>query len=128
MFMILLRALNPTFETQRYLDTVEALKNQVAQTGLQSDQAARLLAELRDLSVEMIENNPFEVASKTGTLEKINQERRSRIPNPENSAKQYERTFWSLAYLNQPCWQQSILFYDQEVKPLLETHYFRTLG
>jgi len=46
-------------------------------TGLQSSQVENLLQELRILSNEMIQDNPFE-ANKTGNLAKIKKQMRDR--------------------------------------------------
>ena len=57
------------------------------------------MAEIRNLSVEMIENNPFAGASKSGTLEKIKNRMRDRLNN--ESAKGAFATFWSQEYLSE---------------------------
>ncbi|MBW4576789.1 MAG: hypothetical protein KME08_16060 [Aphanothece sp. CMT-3BRIN-NPC111] len=120
------KGIEPHRETQKYLDTVEKLKAQVEQTGLQSSQVEPVLLQLRNLSVEIIESNPFEVAQKTGTLEKIKNKMRKRIGN--ESAKQSFTTFWSQPYLSQAGWSKEIQFYNKEIQPLIETNYFRPMG
>src|SRR6476469_774260 len=112
-------------DTQRYLKTVEQLKAQVQQTGLQSPEVEALLKELQGLSVEMVETNPFAQANKTGTLEKIKNRMRDRIDN--DSAKQSFRTFWSQPYLAQQGWQNEIKFYDSKIQPLIAANYFRPI-
>lgn len=112
-------------DTQRYLKTVEQLKAQVQQTGLQSPEVEALLKELQGLSVEMVETNPFAQANKTGTLEKIKNRMRDRIDN--DSAKQSFRTFWSQPYLAQQGWQKEIKFYDSKIQPLIAANYFRPI-
>lgn len=74
-----IKGIEPHRDTQKYLNTVNSLKEQVNQTGLQSPQTAKLLDELRRLSSEMIDTNPFEIANKTGTLEKIKNRMRDRL-------------------------------------------------
>ena len=120
------KGIEPHRETQKYLDTVEKLKAQVEQTGLQSSPVEPVLLQLRNLSVEIIESNPFEVAQKTGTLEKIKNKMRKRIGN--ESAKQSFTTFWSQPYLSQAGWSKEIQFYNKEIQPLIETNYFRPMG
>jgi len=120
------KAIEPHRDTQRYLDTVEQLKAQVAQTGLASPQVDPLLQQLRDLSVDMIENNPFEVARKSGTLEKIKNKLRRRVG--DESSKQSFNTFWSKPYLLEKGWSKEIGFYNQEIQPLIATNYFRPIG
>ena len=65
------KGIEPDRETENYLNQVQILTVSVKETGLQSKQTAASLEQLRRLSVEMIENNLFAVAGKTGTLEKI---------------------------------------------------------
>lgn len=121
-----IKGIEPHRETQKYLNTVNALKEQVSQTGLQSPQAETLLEELRRLSVEMIETNPFEVANKTGTLEKIKNRMRDRIG--KESSREAFSIFWSQAYLSQSGWQQEIDFFTRLIQPLIQTNYYRQIG
>lgn len=121
-----IKGIEPHRETQNYLNTVNALKEQVSQTGLQSPQAETRLEELRRLSDEMIENNPFEVANKTGTLEKIKNRMRDRIG--KESSREAFSIFWSQAYLSQRGWQQEIDFFNRNIQPLIETNYYRHIG
>lgn len=121
-----LKGIEPHRETQRYLNAVDDLKNKVAQSGLQSPEAQLLLQRLGNLSAEMIENNPFAEANKTGNLEKIKNRMRERIGN--DSAKQSFRTFWSQPYLSQAGWVKEIEFYDAEIQPYIEANYFRQIG
>jgi hypothetical protein len=123
-----IKGIEPNRDTQRYIDAVNALKAQVAQTGLQSPEVEPLLARLRNLSAEMIDTNPFEVANKTGALEKIKNRMRSRVPNQGDSSKQAFREFWSQEYLSGQGFAQAIAFYNQEIQPPIETNYFRPFG
>jgi hypothetical protein len=121
-----LKGIEPHRETQEYLDTVEELKTQLQQTGLRSPQVEQLLQRLQDLSKEMIQNNPFAVANKTGTLEKIKERMRRHIGN-KSSTQSFQR-FWSVDYLTASDWEKQIAFYDRDIKPLIATNYFRRIG
>lgn len=121
-----IKGIEPHRETQNYLNTVNALEEQVSQTGLQSPQAEALLAELRSLSSEMIDTNPFEIANKTGTLEKIKNRMRDRL-NRESSREAFN-IFWSQAHLSEVGWQQEIGFFNQRIRPLIATNYYRNTG
>jgi hypothetical protein len=123
-----IKGIEPHRETQKYIDTVEQLKSQIIQTGLQSREVASLLQTLQGYSVEMIESNPFAAANKTGTLEKIKNRMRDRVPTPEKSAKQAFNIFWSQKYLQEKGWTEEIAFYNQSIKPLLAINYFRQAG
>ncbi len=122
------KGIKPHRDTQKYLKTLEELKIQVVQTGLPSPQAAAKLQEINNLTAKMIDEDPFRVASKSGTLEKIKDRMRDRIPNPQESAKQSFRTFWSQDHLNKQGWQPEITWFDAKIKPLIATNYYRTIG
>ncbi len=113
-------------ETQQYLDKVNALQEQVSQTGLTSPQVNAQLEELRRLSAEMIDGNPFAAVGKSGTLERIKNRMRDRIGN--NSAKKSFATFWSPAYLSKRGWIQEINFFNQKIRPSIATNYYRRIG
>jgi hypothetical protein len=119
------KGVEPNRETERYLNAVEQLKFTVKQTGLTSAQTQSWLQELDSLSVSMIQNNPFQVAGKTGNLEKIKNEVRDRVQN--QSAKGAFKTFWSQSYLTKAGWNKEIQFYEQKIKPLIVTNYYRRL-
>lgn len=121
-----IKGIEPHRETNNYLTTVNALEAQVSQTGLTSPQAKAQLDELSRLSREMIDNNPFADANKSGTLEKIKNRMRDRIG--EESAKESFNTFWSQRYLSRKGWQKEILFFNQQIRPLIATNYYRQIG
>jgi hypothetical protein len=120
-----LKGIEPHRETDRYLNAVEQLKGVVKTNGLASAETQSWLQELDGLSVSMIQNNPFQVAGKTGNLEKIKNEVRDRVKN--QSAKGAFQTFWSQAYLTKAGWEKELSFYDRKIKPLIVTNYYRRL-
>lgn len=122
------KGIKPHRDTQKYLETVEDLKNQVVQTGLTSPQVAAKLQEIDNLSAKMIDEDPFRVASKSGSLEKIKDRIRDRVPNPKDSAKQSFKTFWSQDYLNKQGWQQEINWFERKIRPLIAINYYREIG
>lgn len=122
------KGIKPHRDTQKYLETLEDLKIQVVQTGLPSPQVAAKLQELDNLSAKMIDEDPFRVASKSGSLEKIKDRIRQRIPNPQDSAKQSFQTFWSQDYLTRKGWPQEINWFERKIKPLIAINYFREIG
>jgi hypothetical protein len=119
------KGIEPHRETERYLNAVEQLQLTVNQTALASAQTRSWLQELDTLSVSLIQNNPFQVAEKTGNLEKIKNQVRDRVQN--QSAKGSFQTFWSQAYLTKAGWEKEIRFYEQRIKPLIVTNYYRRL-
>ncbi|BAZ20628.1 hypothetical protein NIES4073_15050 [Kalymmatonema gypsitolerans NIES-4073] len=119
------KGIEPHPETQNYLYKVNELQEEVLQTGLHSPQAASLLSELRVLSSQIIEDNPFDVANKSGTLAKIKNE--IRLRTHEQSARAAFATFWSQTYLSQQRWQSEINFFNSQIRPLIETNYYRDI-
>lgn len=120
------KGMEPDRFTKNYLTQIQQLEEQVARTGLQSPETAVLLSELTTLSEVMIDENPFEAAGKTGALERIKQRMRDRIG--VESAKSAFAQFWSQSYLTQAGWQDAIEFFNQDLRPLIATNYFRRIG
>lgn len=119
------KGIEPHRETQRYLQKVNELE-QVIQTELQSPQAENLLEELRSLSDQMIQDNPFAGANKSGTLENIKHRIRDRVG--KGSSREAFASFWSQAYLSGFGWQQEINFFNAQIRPLIKTNYYRGIG
>lgn len=120
-----IKGIEPHRETLGYLNSVQELETQVRQNGLESPEVEKSLENLRSLSNELIEDNPFAVADKTGNLEKIKNQIRDRVGI--SSAHRAFSTFWSLAYLQQAGWSQEINFFNIHIKPLIETNYHRRI-
>jgi hypothetical protein len=109
-----------------YLATVATLENQIAATGIQSLEVAQQLETLQALSVEMVDENPFEAVGKSGTLERIKNRMRDRV-GVESSKQAFQR-FWSQDYLTQTGWRESIDFFQQDIQPLIARNYYRNIG
>lgn len=120
------KGIEPERSTTEYLATVAELENQVAETGLQSSEAQALLQELQAHSVALIDENPFQIANKSGTLERIKSKLRSHL-NTESSKDAF-RQFWSRSHLSQQGWSEEIAFFNQEIKPLMETNFYRGIA
>lgn len=120
------KGITPERTTTLYLETIDKLEEQVAQTGLQSTQAESLLADLRQQSEAIVDENPFEIANKSGTLERIKNEVRDRVG--VESSKAAFNEFWSEDYLTDEGWTEEIGFFNEEVVPMFETNYFRSIG
>lgn len=122
-----IKAIEPYRDTDQYLKRVDDLENQMLVTGVRSPQVEVILQDLRRLSEEMVDTNPFALANKTGTLEKIKNRMRQHIPSEENSAKEAFRRFWSQNYLATYDQSQGIEFFNREIRPLIETNYYRPI-
>ncbi len=135
------KGIEPYRDTQQYLERVEDFNDKINQVALQTLEEPKqeilaeeetidtILKDLRDRSVEMVDTNPFQIANKTGTLERIKNKMREHIfGNKEASAKEAFRIFWSREYLTKNGFRQELNFFDREIKPLIETNYFRPVG
>jgi len=153
-----IKGIEPHRDTEYYLATVNRLKQQVQQQGtnkLKAPEIQATLKELGQLSGEMISSNPFAVSEKNGTLEKIKNLMRDRLrkslatlspqmvedpfqpkaspaeqrrSQPKVSATDAFRVFWSPAHLNSRNWDQEIRWFDDSLRPLIQTNYFRSIA
>ncbi len=111
-----------------YLRLVDQFKMELAEAWLNSTTSRILLTDLREMSVEMIDQNPFQVAEKSGTLEKIKNRMQEHIYTQQDSAKQSFRIFWTRENLLQPYWAQELVFFDEKIRFLMSTNYFRSIA
>ncbi|WP_199296198.1 MULTISPECIES: hypothetical protein [unclassified Trichocoleus] len=125
-----IKGIEPHRDTQNYLQAVADLEAQVEKTGISSPEVEPYLEQLRNLSTEMVDTDPFRVADKSGTLEKIKNRMREHIYDQRRrvSSRQSFNRFWSQDHLLQAGWRGEIDFFNQEIRPLIATNYFRSLG
>ncbi|MBD2567776.1 hypothetical protein [Anabaena lutea] len=121
-----IKGIEPHRDTKKYLETVTELEQQISQTGLNSPEVKIKLEEMKRLSNEMIDSNPFVGAGKSGSLEKIKNRMREHIG--QESAKRAFATFWSQMYLSEHGWIQEINFFNQQIRPAIATNYYRKIG
>lgn len=119
-------------DTQKYLDDLSALKQDLQQSGVGSAATQDKLKDLRERSTEMIQTNPFSSANKSGTLEKIKRRMREHVYGPQeakdaSSRKAFE-SFWSQESLSQRGVDQELKFFDEQIQPLIATNYYRSIG
>ena len=117
----------PHRSTTTYLAKVARLEEELQTTPLDSPKIAPLLSDLRLRSLEMIQNDPFEEAGKSGNLERLKNRMREHHPNEEQSSKQAFWQFWSVSHL-QDNTAAELAFFNREIKPLIETNYYRRIG
>ncbi|MEQ8463545.1 hypothetical protein [Coleofasciculus sp. E1-EBD-02] len=130
-----IKAIEPYRDTEQYLEKVNELEAEIDATNLrtklrslQSPEVAQILEDLRQRSVEMIETNPFQLADKTGDLEKIKNKMREHIATEEDSAKESFRQFWSLENLTAREPEDELQFFNEEIRPLMAANYYRPIG
>ncbi|PSB08028.1 hypothetical protein C7B62_18135 [Pleurocapsa sp. CCALA 161] len=117
----------PNRDTQEYLAKVEQLELELASNGVDSARAKTLFGDIRRRSIEIVQTNAFAEANKTGNLERIKNRMRSHLPNQDNSAKAAFWRFWTPDYF-QGRVAEEMAFFETEIKPLLETNYYRAIG
>ncbi|MFP5269315.1 hypothetical protein [Coleofasciculus sp.] len=129
------KGIQPYRDTEQYLDKVNELEAEIDATNLssklrslQSPEVAQILEDLRQRSVEMIETNPFQLADKTGDLEKIKNKMREHIRTEEDSAKEAFIQFWSIENLAAKDPDDELQFFNDEISPLIEANYYRPIG
>lgn len=121
------KGIKPHRFTVRYLEKVDEAEELLASAeAAASGDAAPVLAELRDLSVEMINDDPFAIARKSGTLEVIKNRMRDHMEN--ESGKDSFRDFWSAENLGPERAAAEIAWFEKEIRPLMEQNYFRWIG
>ncbi len=121
------KGIEPERTTIRYLALVSELEEQLqTPSDLDTPAVARLLAQLREQSAVIVDEDPFAVANKSGTLERIKNLMRERMEN--ESSKAAFRRFWSKGYLQSSGIQGELTFFDEEIQPLIATNYFRSIN
>lgn len=136
------KGIEPYRATQEYLKQVNDLKilldqkalssqdpvpnSQYLKDQIQDQKIEATLQQLRKSSREMIEDNPFQSAHKTGTLERIKNIMREHIFGTDKaSAKTAFDIFWSQDYLEKKGFEEELNFFDRQLQPLIETNYYR---
>ncbi|MCP9809624.1 hypothetical protein KBY58_09290 [Cyanobium sp. HWJ4-Hawea] len=123
-----IKGIEPHRETQAYLRQFRqldaALRVQPVGAALSPAQLS-LLQRQRQLTLTLIETNPFLASEGSGTLEKIKSRLRQRVNT--DSARDAARTLFSPAWLQQHGWQGERLFWQEQVLPLVATNYWRSI-
>ncbi len=121
------KGIKPHPKTQQYLETFQTFKQKIEPTELQSAASQQQLATLREESLALIEENPFEDVNKTNTLETIKERMRNRVDQVETAEEAFE-TFWSVEYLKERNYQAEIKFFERQIAPLVNTNYSRKVN
>lgn len=130
------KGIEPYRDTQEYLDVVDRLQERISRLGFMEGAEAqeaqleikKILGDLCIRSVAIIDENPFQVANKSGDLERIKNRIREHVPNPSNSSKDSFCTFWSEDHLVTTSVNQEFAFFDREIRPLFARNYYRSIG
>lgn len=129
------KGIEPYNSTKAYLSLVDQLTVEMDQRALEGNSAGpqtdieNILAQLRQQSRQMIAENPFQVANKTGTLERIKNKMRLHVfGSRDASATQAFERFWSQPYLLENGSRRELRFFDEQIRPLIASNYFRAIG
>ncbi len=126
-----IKGIQPYRDTQQYLEEVNKLITSLNDSSLSNIKNQEILGQLRTKSIEIIEEDPFKFANKSGNLEKIKNQMKehmdSYIDNPESSSKLAFKSFWTVEHLNRDLTQE-LDFFNQEIRPLVNTNYYRPIG
>lgn len=130
------KGIEPYRSTTAYLELVSELNRKLDQQALeakadplQAQAIEAILAQLREESAQMIVENPFQIADKVGTFERIKNRMRLHVfGSTDASATKSFETFWSRDYLLKNGLTNQLLFFDQNIQPLIATNYFRNIA
>ncbi|MGG6295548.1 hypothetical protein ACQ4M4_14235 [Leptolyngbya sp. AN02str] len=117
------KGIEPHRVTESYLDAVDTFVNS---GGLNAADADAQLEDLQNRSAEIISENPFEIANKSGTLERIKRRMREEV-NVDSSTQAFQE-FWSREYLEQEGTANAIAFFNERIRPLMAANYYRGIG
>ncbi len=116
-----IKGIEPFRDTAQYLAAVDNL----AKLGIENPTAGQQLSDLQDRSVAMIAEDPFRIANKSGSLEKL--KRRMRQHMKVESAKDAFRQFWSLQHLNAKTWPAELAYFNRNFRPAIAANYYRPI-
>ncbi|MFW6358168.1 MAG: hypothetical protein ACOC0N_02985 [Chroococcales cyanobacterium] len=118
-----IKGIEPHPFTQNYLETVDFLESQLSKAGEFTPQIDQQLADLRQQSREMIEDNPFVVAEKLRTFARIQRLMRQhmKIDSPKEAFVQ----FWTKEHLLNAGIETELSFFDVALRPQISSNYFR---
>ena len=122
-----IKGIEPHRDTAHYERHWQQLDAQLLKQGPEAPESRALLAEQVRLTELMIDENPFLVANKSGTLERIKNQLRQHAQPPQDSARQASAMVLSPEWLEQHPWRQERLFWQREVLPLVATNYWRSI-
>ncbi|MFM1812647.1 MAG: hypothetical protein RLZZ336_1585 [Cyanobacteriota bacterium] len=122
-----IKGIEPHRETQAYLSRFAQLEQAMAGADSQRLSATQqqLLNRQAELTRGLIDSNPFLASNSPGTLEKIKSRLRQRAD--DDSAKAAATQLLSPAWLADNPWTQEQRFWRQQILPLVDTNYWRSI-
>ncbi|MDS3861501.1 hypothetical protein RIF25_11855 [Thermosynechococcaceae cyanobacterium BACA0444] len=125
-----IKGIEPHRDTQAYLELVDQLEASIERTGYSSPATESILAALRAGSIEMVDTNPFAIANKSGSLERIKNQMRLRVFSTKRnvSSKAAFEQFWSDRYINSVTGATNLAWFNRTIRPLMAANYYRGIG
>ncbi len=120
-----IKGIEPHRDTEEYLRNVDLLEVDL-EANPNSPKVKQQLSLLQDLSEDMVDENPFAIANKSGTLEKIKNRVRDR--QGVESGRIAFNQFWSPTNFTASQWREELAFFNKDIRPLIETNYYRGIG
>ncbi|MCT7955767.1 hypothetical protein [Laspinema palackyanum] len=106
-----------TTKREKYLTKVDRLQVLLQQNGLDDPQVEPLLAELREQSIQLVDEERFRVTGSYGALEEI-KTRMETAMGAENATQAF-LAFWNREYLNAVGWRQAMDFFNRDIRFLM---------
>lgn len=117
-----IKGIKPNEDVQTYLDKLDELQRYRRSLG--SEEAEEIILDLQELSIRMLEEDPFQLTGKTGTLEKI--QNRIRGYTREESSEAAFRRFWTQNFLiGTPEDDDALTWFTENIQPLIERSNYR---
>lgn len=120
-----IKGIEPHRDTENYLRRWHDLDQHLLSNKLTTNKSKQLLAQQLELTDQLITENPFLAANKTGTLERIKNRLRQRTGL--ESARLGAAKLFSSEWLLLNPWPAERIFWQQEVLPLVATNYWRSI-
>jgi len=123
-----IKGIEPHRETEAYLKQFQQLEQAMAQAGntsVLSPRQQQLLQQQAQLTVALIDSNPFLAANASGTLEKLKNRLRQRAD--QDSAKVSATLLLSPSWMASHPWPAEQRFWRQQILPLVATNYWRSI-
>ena len=121
------KGIEPERLTEGYLQLVDALEADIEGSSVAESQFAEsLLEDLRAESAAVVDEDPFAALGQSGKLVRIKNRIRKRMGTDSAKAAFFE--FWSAENLTPMTTAAELAFFDAEIRPLMETNYFRGIN
>jgi len=118
------KGIEPHRETQAWLRSFRRLDQALLQPTAANQRQALQRRQL-ELTVAMINENPFAASGNSGTLEKLKNRLRQRAGL--DSAKASAAQLLGEPWLRQRSWSEERIFWQQQILPLVATSYWRSI-